>query len=181
MIFNFLKDEYKAKIISEYRKRFFILCLGFIILFSFSLVGLILPTFISVSAEKNALFMEKQVFSKKTTENGQNEIEKELKNIKEMIGVLKTDNSANSIIGVLEDILLEKNSGIVLQSVSLERKKDYWAISLSGRAVSRENLVSFSEKLEASASLSEVNLPVSSLAKNNDVSFSITLNSKFDI
>jgi len=181
MIFTFLKGEYAKKIIGEYRKRLFILCLGLAILFSFSLIGLILPAFISMSSEKEVLILEKQSFSKKTTNDNQGEIEKELKNIKEMITVLALDNTANPITSVLERVLLEKGSGIILQSISLERKKDFWAVSLGGKALSREALVDFSKKLETTPSLSDVDLPVSSLAKNSDIPFSITLHSAFDI
>lgn len=178
-MFTFLKGEYKKKIVGEYRKRLLIICFNLSVLLSIILLGLSLLFFISLQGEDKAVILEKEAYSQKMTDSGQAEVENQIKNIQGMITVIKQNIGNAPLTSVIEKVILEKNSDIKISDLSLERKKDGWLITLGGKAATREAMVLFSNKLEAVPSFSGVDLPVSSLAKNKDISFTISLISKF--
>lgn len=178
-MFTFLKGEYRQRIIGEYRKRLLVLALYLIIPLLFILLVLALPLFVSLRSQNIAILSEREVYSKKMAESGQIEIENQLKNMQEMIIVLKQDIRNAPLVSVIERVLSEKNEGVKISSLSLERKKEGWLVGLSGRAETREVMVDFSKRLETVPAFSLVDLPVSSLAKNRDISFTISFRSKF--
>jgi hypothetical protein len=95
-----------------------------------------------------------------------------------MIKAVKGDSANNQVVSIIEKIFSAKSSNISLSSVSLDHKSDSWSLSVGGRAATRESLVDFSKKLGGISDFSGIDLPVSSLAKNKDISFSITFHSK---
>ncbi|MEK7607927.1 MAG: hypothetical protein AAB484_03360 [Patescibacteria group bacterium] len=179
MIFTFLKGEYRQKILGEYRKRLLVLILSLLVLLLFVLLGLALPSFISLGDQNKVVLLEREAYSKNVAENGQTEIENQLKGMKEMIVVLKQNIENTPLVSIIEKILSEKSFDVTISNLSLERKKEEWSINLSGMAETREAMVDFSKRLEAVSSFSLVDLPVSSLAKNKNISFTISLRSKF--
>lgn len=178
-MFTFLKEEYKKKVVGEYRRRLLASSLVLGLLLSLILLGLALPTYISLKSQKEALIVEREVSSKKLEDSGQVEIENQVKSLRSMIASVKADAAVRPAAETLEQILLAKGAGISIGSISFERRKDGWAISMGGVALSREALVEFSKRLEMVQSFSNIDLPVASLAKNKDIPFSIALRSKF--
>ncbi len=178
-MFTFLKGEYRQKVVAEYRKRLLVPRLCLLVLLLLVLVGLTLPSFISLRSRNEGILLERDAYSKKMSEDGQIEIKSQLKVMREMIAFLKQDMKNTPLISVIDRVLSEKKSDVTISGLSLERKGEGWSINLSGRAIGRDALVDFSKKLASIHSFSLVDLPVSSLAKNKDISFTISLRSKF--
>ncbi|MDO8579559.1 MAG: hypothetical protein Q7R72_01675 [bacterium] len=178
-MFTFLKGEYRKKIAGEYHRRLSVFGLFFVLFFVLILIGLSLPTFINLRVEKNAILSSREAVSKKITDNGLAEIETRVKKLNKLTAIVEQKSGEQPTISVIEKIVSERGSGISISSLSMERKNDGWTVIISGKAVSREMLVDFSKKLAIVSSFSAVDLPVSSLAKSQDIPFTISLHSKF--
>lgn len=64
--------------------------------------------------------------------------------------------------------------GVTLTSLSIMRKDGGAALSISGAAATRDALLSLAESLKGVSAFSGVSLPVSSLASDKDIPFSIS-------
>lgn len=78
---------------------------------------------------------------------------------------------------IFSGIVLALPSGVSLDSIALSRGtgEKGTIVSVSGNAPSRESLVTFSSALRESGLFAEVDVPVSNLAKDRDLPFSIEM------
>jgi hypothetical protein len=93
---------------------------------------------------------------------------------------LQNNLGGPSITGIFAEIVSDLPEGVVLDSVSFEKDpsrgdKIPMQVSISGNSASRESLISFSNALRESAIFTEVNLPVSNLARERDLPFSMQM------
>lgn len=109
---------------------------------------------------------------------------KETSGLPEEVGTklrfLRSNMAEVSVFGSLEEVVSLLPEGVKIDSVLFFRnqvrgEKSGSAISLSGVAATRDSLVSFSNLLKGSASFSIVDTPVSSLAKDRNLPFSINI------
>jgi Tfp pilus assembly protein PilX len=177
-MFTFLIGEYREKIVGEYRKRLLVFFLLFVFLITLVLAGLALPVYISLRSQRDALLLEKNSSAQRVAESERADLETQIQNIRDMVTATKENGIAKPLVFTLENILAHRSNTVSLTSISMERKKDSWAVNIGGIAASREALVEFKEKLEIETDFSAVDLPVSSLAKSKNIPFSLTLHSK---
>jgi hypothetical protein len=79
----------------------------------------------------------------------------------------------SSLISEVEEVA---DRTVLIKSISLSRTKELVeSIQISGEAVSRSALVEFRDELESSPLFISAALPLSNLAKDKDVPFSITI------
>lgn len=178
-MFTFLKGEYRREIISEYRRRLSVFGLSLVLFSVLVLTGLALPAFINLRAERNAALMSRKTVSQKITDGELSEIETRVKKLNEMAAIINQRSGEQPVVSIIEKIISERGGGISVSSLSMEKKNDGWTVTVAGRAMSREALVDFSKKLAVIPSFSAVDLPVSSLAKSENISFTVSLRSKF--
>lgn len=93
---------------------------------------------------------------------------------------LRSNMAEVSVFNSLEEVVSLLPEGVKIDSVlffrnQVRNEKNGSAISLSGVATTRDSLVSFSNLLKGSASFSVVDTPVSSLAKDRNLPFSINI------
>jgi len=87
-----------------------------------------------------------------------------------LIGIRAVD----SIVPYIEQIESLSNEKITLNTFSVTRKgTKVSAVSLTGVAVDRASLVEFSRAIENSDTYSEASIPLSNLAKDSDIPFTI--------
>jgi hypothetical protein len=78
---------------------------------------------------------------------------------------------------VIGHIVSLTGSSITLSDISYQIQTATSAsITLQGRAADRQSLLSFTQTLETNGHFQNVDLPVSSFAKDTDIDFSISLN-----
>lgn len=81
---------------------------------------------------------------------------------------------------VLQSIINNTDNNIALEGFYYKQGTDSKSeMKITGRAHSRTTLLSFSERLKKESLFSQVDLPVSSLAKDSNITFSITLTGDF--
>jgi len=173
-MFNLLPEEQKKIIYKEYRQRllipisFFLGICGMVVFFVLS------PSLFVVNL-KHASLVEKQ--TKLESENPEllniKELESEIEKQKAKIDVINSSKGTEPV-EIIEKILASITSKISIDSISLEVKESNVRVSLQGHSSDRESLLNFSRKIEQEKIFSEVNLPVSDLAKESDIDFSMS-------
>lgn len=93
---------------------------------------------------------------------------------------LLTGGAVHSYTNILEEVDLITNETIVLEEVRMERTSVglIEQITLRGVAATRIALVAYQEAIEAHAFFETADLPISNLAKDKDVPFSMTVTLK---
>lgn len=100
--------------------------------------------------------------------------------IESKLAILNSSNNTTSVSKILSEIVDNIPIGIKINSISFDRGQDYNGktgidITLSGISANRDALVDFSSRLKISELFSEINVPVSNLAKDKNLPFSIKI------
>jgi hypothetical protein len=89
---------------------------------------------------------------------------------------LRNDTKFSSIITLLQGM---ENSQVYIESIDLTRvDKGTGPIQLTGKALTRQSLADFRTALLARPEIDTVLLPISNLAQDRDISFSVTVTMK---
>ncbi|MFA6158550.1 MAG: PilN domain-containing protein [Candidatus Paceibacterota bacterium] len=178
-MFTFLPKDYRSEVLREHRTRLVIVCLG--MLAAALLLGAILafPTYLAVSFQKSSMIAEQARSQKELDSRKGDDVTLETKRIKAKLAVLSLEAKHRPVVATLERILAQPRIGVSLAGITLHRDADKGVITLQGEAKTRESLVAFSKSLQGEPSFSRVDLPVSSLAKSENIAFTIRIESNF--
>jgi Tfp pilus assembly protein PilN len=175
---NLLPNSEKHSIQKEYQSRILVVVLCFFIIEILIATGFLLPTyFLAASKEREAAdriaVLKKSMLSDDVMRSILTTTNQKLK-------LLNTDEGKPSIQEIFARAAGKKVSGVSILSLDYAlRSGQGGEVVLQGIAESREELVAFKKGLEQDTLFSEVVLPVSDLAKDHNVSFSITLHGAF--
>jgi hypothetical protein len=169
----FLTETYARAVSREYRSRIMFVaaalsCLAFLCAIAFAL-----PTYLVLRARAAALSAPPADPAPLA------DVEASVAKLKEREAAAKTIADEARMATVIGKVLSRTTRGITLSAISLRRGGSADAISLSGMAATREDLVAFQKSLEAESSFAKVILPVSALAKGKDISFTLSVDSNF--
>lgn len=172
---NLLSQKEKKRFKWEYRFRLIIIILLFCTAtFSFGVVLLLPSYFVSQLKEESIV--------------RQSELLKETIAFREIdisaATLLATKQKINALTSVQEQVPQTKIIQTIIQNIDENIVVDTFyykkgEMKITGRADSRTALISFSNRLEKEELFNRVDLPISSLARDSDIIFSITLNGGF--
>ncbi len=175
-MFNLLPENLKAKIKSDYKLRFFIIIIIFFICVEISFLILLLPSWlISINKEQNAVL--------ETNNANESQLSKDASPVSLIITATNQRLTAidktlqyPEFFPILNTILDNKTSSIRLTQFLYTPKDSANAtLSLGGVSTTREALVSFVKALQTSGAFATVDLPISNLAKDTNISFLVNL------
>lgn len=165
-----LKREYRIRAVIFFL--FFLSCSIFLGIIS------LLPAYIySYSQEKDSIASLNSLKSKRTNSEVEN-VSKELEQTSLMVSRLKGKKDQVIYSSIINEIVKNKNSGLTINSFNFSSQSNATSsIStiIQGKAGTRESLIQFKNKLESDPNISDVELPVSDLAKSKNISYSIKL------
>ncbi len=175
-MFNVLPENIKQKIKSEYKLRRATVVFSLILALEISSLVLLFPSWlVSFYKEKDALAEQSAIISSSLAMSTQGVASK----------ITETNTTLYTIDGLLSyprlypivsTVISKKNSGIHLTQFSFTPTSATAAsITLSGIASDRQTLVSFGKSLSDSGYFDTVDLPVSNLAADTNIDFSINL------
>lgn len=179
-MFTLIPRDYRIKVIRYYRLR---LALVFLILLIFSttlLIGFFLPTYLNVSSEHKSLIDQESTINRSIAKKNSDDLSKTIKKLTASINFInKPDKiSMDEILKVFK----YQNSNVQLNKIDYKISTvDGYTILISGIATTRKSLSEFAKSLEKEISFKKVDLPISNLAKDSDIPFSITITGKFGI
>lgn len=172
-MFKLLTEEEKKKVSGEYGAR-----RGVIIMFSLTLVlvtGLIglLPSYVLSSARHKELAERARVLNI-SFESSESEHEAWLSKINQKLRLLSPELDADRPSDFIEKVIEERGTGISISRFSWNKTDDGTVLSVDGVAATRQDLIAFEARISGSGHFSGVVLPVSDLARDRDIDFSIT-------
>ena len=179
MIHYTLLPEKEIKALKrEYRMRLVIFFLFFMSVAVLAGIFSLTPGFVlSYTQEKEALSHLKNV-EKNRKDNGLDSIVKELNETNTIIKKLE-DHSGDLVYSrIIFQIIGHKTSGLTIKSFDISKSPNATStadVVIQGKATTRDSLISFKNKLEADPLISNLQLPVSDLAKSKDISYSIKI------
>jgi|TARA_Y100000310_G_scaffold342803_1_gene447519 hypothetical protein len=136
----------------------------------------LMPTYLlSEVREKQAV--EEQVFIRELVSSVEVvDAQTVLREAREKVSILSDLESQAPLQTVLPKILEYKPRSISITSIFYDFRVSAGAtIAVRGEAENRDDLIAFSKRLERDVVFANVELPVSNLAKENDITFSLTL------
>lgn len=177
-MFTLLAEQQKKYLTRQYRLRLLSVALFLISGVSLVSAGLILPSRIMLGVDRSALTEEKIVQGKTTTaEDGKN-LQDTLKEIKAMIDTASPEET--KVFEAIQVVLAAKPIGVNITSITYTRGVGApSSITIGGVAQERANLLNLTKSLGDEELWSDVSLPVSNLAKESNLSFTIGLVGKF--
>lgn len=177
-MFTLLPEQHKKKLYKEYRLRLIVVVMFFVTSFFVVSVSLLYPSYISLKTEKSTLNVETQrLVDQIEFKNGQG-INATIANIKSDLRLSKPDETL--IAQAISAVLNERPGGVYIDTLRYTRGIGAPStLSLHGTAKDRNALITFSNNLKKELIFSSVDLPISNLAKQADVDFSLTLIGQF--
>lgn len=171
---NLITPEAKKELIVEYWTR---VVSVWLMLWSIALLAgasLMIPVYVLVSSQINSYGDSAAEASAKVLSYG--DVSTSLKKATDQAKII-VEESEMLLFSDLISLLggLEGNN-IAINKMSFKREKDkIETISLSGEATDRQSLASFRDRLLAEERIAEVDLPISNLAQEKEISFTISV------
>lgn len=172
-MFELLPNEVKKSLKKEYFLRLSVVVLSFLFITGILFLVSISPSyFLSVVKKKVANKEFDRSIKSKDVSEAEN-LKTAIKDSKEMMSLLGTEDDKALIQNIILKIINDKNSGIRIKSISINysQKKQYHII-VTGISKNREFLKSFADSLNED--FIEIDLPISNFAKIYDINFNIS-------
>ncbi len=136
----------------------------------------LVPSYILAKAQKVSIENQARVIKQSLVSQEEESLSAALQLAQEELDILASIKDQKLFSERLKDVVREKPEGINLSSFTYktqEGKKQ--SMVISGKAYTRNDLLSFEKKLRSNLDFSSVEFPVSNLAKDKDIDFSIAL------
>lgn len=179
-MFNLLPESEKKRILKEYRLRKTTIILSF--LFATGLISFIflIPSYMLSSSRDKEVSNRIDAVRRSTIVGEANEINASLVDTNLKIQSLKIEENEVLIKDLFDRVLSKKTDSIRIVDIQFRKKQtDGNEIELSGIARDRESLSAFIKSLEEEDLFLNVDIPVSSFAKETNANFSVNITGKF--
>lgn len=177
-MFNLLPDNVKKEIKTEYKIRLITMIFVFVILLQVSLFISILPSWVISSSKEEDIMLETEDAANAKFFKDSDEITSIISSTNTRLGHITTLLEYPKARPFIDKIISSKTSSIHLNNFVYALNKTDATISIQGISGTREALISFSKTLQDSKMFKTVDLPISNLAKDKNISFSMTLVTK---
>ena len=175
MSYTFLPQTEHQKMKREYRIRMFIVLSFFVAIAIVIGVGSLFPAFIYATLEEK-LHIDQVTMLKKSVDAVQvASVQKQLAASTALMSSLTDAIQSKTFSSTIADIASVKGA-VVIHSFSIDNSSPTSVVStISGIAPTRDDLLSFKERLQSLWPNTEVDLPLSILAQDANVPFSIQI------
>lgn len=141
------------------------------------LVGSLVPTYVLTSAQIQEY--EKRIETVGDTTQKYKEAEQEIKKIGEVLTQLKSGSSTRPSTELFREVERLASPGIVFKSFQINTDKRVGdSLLVQGVAPTRESLVVFKNALKTSSLFEKADIPISDLARDVELPFTITISLK---
>lgn len=148
---------------------------GFFIIVLIGIVLLLFP-FLSLKVQQKIFESQLLVSEKRLSSNNINDILPVTEDLNKKILIFEEipkDSIEKS--SIVRNIINRKTSAIKISSIFFDKEKDKEKITIRGVAERRDDMLYFIDSLKAEKLFKKVELPVSSLLKDKDVDFAISV------
>ena len=176
---NLLPQEEKKHLRREYMERLGVIILGGVFITLFIGIALLLPSFFLSKAREEVLMEQAAITRDSVTLQEKETLEETLRAASQKLTILAREEGEVPLRLVFETILNHKTEGIALTELFYAESEDVVTLSASGVAERRSDLLKFSGALREDPLFTNIQLPVSNLAEDRDISFTITIRGDF--
>ncbi|MDQ3089824.1 MAG: hypothetical protein M3Q24_01565 [bacterium] len=174
-MFKLLTEEQRVKVQKEYSQRRIVVLLVFLCAaLSMGVVGLFPAYVVSASKEKDAN-QRIQILNQTLSGIRAEDLSVRLQDINTKIKLFAAAPSSDRPYEYYKEIISLRSNGIALSELSYRKKDGKAEYSLGGVASDRRALIEFQNNLNNSLFFTNVNVPISDLAKSKDIDFNLTL------
>jgi len=168
-----VEKEYKFRLGSAY-----ILLMSIVVVIG---VVLLLPSYFFVDTRESVAESELSTLQSSSESTEREAIREELLLTKKYLGELTKDEARAPLYTVIDKVSIHSDKAINISTVSYTRVEveNISTLSVGGVAPTRDALLGFKRALEEDELFDEVVLPVSSLAKDEDIDFNIQIKGVF--
>lgn len=175
---NLLPENEKNKL-SQERMRRLLMVVGLSLASLFALgAALILPTYLSLLSQKRALNYQLTVTESNPGLKEIGDIEQSINDFNSKLTLFEQgEEKIQPVASVLEEALATRQGSITFKNIGYKRdlRTSSEELSIQGNATHRDALLDFVKNLEKLDSFKKVDLPVTSLLKETDIDFQLTL------
>jgi hypothetical protein len=175
---NLLPEQEKKAILSMYRKRYSIVFLFYISGVIVVSSVLLLPSYFLSKVIDTASIEKKATVSARETIGVQASLTKLVANINARLDVFNTVQPRSPIVdGFIDPVLAVKTEGVHILTLTytvVADKKTTASIQIGGSAADRQALLTYADSLKKIPNITNVNVPLSSFIKDQNVPFAIT-------
>ena len=175
-MFNLLPDSLKNEIKSVYNIRRLVLILLFILFIQISSFVFIYPSWLTASYKEEDALVQTEKMNQSALALNASSTTNTIKSINQRLSIVNTALNYPKFIPIINAVIDNKSKSVSLTRFSYSLVSSSTAsITLEGVSATRESLVSFKKRLEESGSFKAVDLPISNLAKDKNINFTINM------
>lgn len=176
-MFNLLPENLRKEIISEYRLRLIIVVVVFVIITQISFLVFLFPSWLtSFYKERDFLAMGDEV-NKSLLSLDISSTTSYINSLNLTLNIIDESLEYPKLVPIINEVLSKKTSGIKIGAIYYSvDSKNTATLNINGISDKRETLVSFTESLKNVEYMKKVDLPLSNLAKDRNIDFSININ-----
>jgi len=177
---NLLPKKERRIFESEYIFRLLIVVLLFLIATFLLGVALLLPSYFISNSKEESIKRQSELLQKTIAQREGDATVSSLLSTKQKIDALIETQNKIPKTEVIQSIIQNINENITVDAFYYTKKgESLGEIRITGRAISRAELLSFSDRLKKENLFKAVDLPVSSLAQEANIVFSIIISGDF--
>jgi hypothetical protein len=175
-MFNVLPDILKKEIKTDYQlHKWFVIVVAIFFLQVTFLISF-LPSWVNSYSKEKELTDQVSSMSKSSSYQNADAASSVIESTNAKLKIISTNLGYPKITPLIKSILTNKAQGILISEIIYASSNATSAvISFGGVSNSRESLIKYADTLEQSKTFKKVDLPISNLAKNKDIDFSINL------
>jgi len=178
---NILPLEDRKEIKKDYFKRLSIVALVFFASIMFMAIIMLLPTIFFLGERESISKAELEYVNKKLSDIGISQTSPMVEDLNKKTQILKTTSGFGKYSDMITEIVAAGGGGIEISSLSIKESGSVGSVFISGKSLTRKDLLSFVENLKKCKAglktnctpFDKIESPVSNLLKERDIDFSI--------
>ena len=175
-MFNLIPESLKEKIKTEYRLRRLILVFIFALFIQATFLIFLYPSWLISSQKENEMVLQTEKMNQSQLTSNISSTTNFIKSLNAKLSIMDSTFEYPQVVPIVNIILSKKTGSIHIDEFSYTTVSNATStLTLGGVSNTRESLVSFVRDLKDSGKFKVVDLPISNLAKNKDISFLINL------
>ncbi len=178
-MFNVLPEQFKKTITTEYYVRLGALVCCVVCVLEVCTIVFLLPSWMVGTIQKKELTQHIAIMQDLPVARSSNTVADTITSLNQLLEVVTTTFVYEKPTSLLDEILKNKNSNIhIIDYSSTYVDSTHASLSITGKSVNRNALVTFVKTLQQDKKFSNIELPVSDLARDSDIPFTLQIKEK---
>lgn len=176
-MFNLLPENLRKSIVTEYKLRLSIVVLLFVVLLQFSFLIFLFPSWLTSHYKEKDFLVKSDELNRSISALDVSSTTAFIKSINEKLSVANQTLEYPKLIPIIDSVISYKGTSIRLDGILYTvNGSNSGVLTINGMGDKRDSLVAYADSLKKIDSFKKVDLPISNLAKDKNIDFSISVN-----